>query len=763
MDFPEELDVRLKEVLKRKGIERLYSHQLETWNLIRDGENVVIQTPTSSGKTLCYNLPVLDSILKSPDARAVYLFPTKALSRDQVAELYEMIGLIGEDIVAGTFDGDTPQSQRKKIRQSARIVVTNPDMLHQGIIPHHTKWVSLFSGLKYVIVDEIHVYRGVFGSHFTNIMRRLKRVARFYGSKPQFICCSATIENPKEHAENLVEERFSLVDRSGAPSGDKYFIFYNPPVVNKDFGIRANYLHQARNLARIFIENGVSTIIFALSRLNVEILTKYLKDDFEKGNPDALAGEIVAGYRGGYLPQRRREIERGLREGRIKCVVATNALELGIDIGSLDVAIIAGFPGSISSTWQQAGRAGRRGELSLAILVARSFPVDQFIIRNPEFFFSRNPERVRVNPDNVVILVEHIKCASFELPFMKGEKFGKVSVEDTEQVLKLLEHRGLIVRQDGKWYWQAEAYPAGGINIRSISSENFVVLDLDEDNSIIGEVEYHLAHVVVYPGAIYMANGEQYFIESLDWEGRKAFARKTDSDYFTRAVDYTHVRILDVYDSKKVGSIVVENGEVLVTNKAVGFKKIRFYTSENVGYGVINLPEQEMVTTAFWFTLPQSFLDDLPFSKLENISGILGLSYAMHHAAAVLIMVDVGDINRAIGDRSAEWFVKVTPFSKGVYVQAEGGEKEKKVNVEEMSDFQPAIFIFDNYPGGIGLAEDLYDRFLQLVDYTYQLIENCPCSTGCPACVGPEEETGSRNTKFIAIEILRILKQSLYL
>ncbi|MBO8130118.1 MAG: DEAD/DEAH box helicase [Candidatus Marinimicrobia bacterium] len=762
-DFPDDLNRDLKEALIKRGIEKLYSHQAEAWRLIKEGKNVCIQTPTSSGKTLCYNMPVVNSIIEDSESRALYIFPTKALSQDQIFELNDIINKLGIDVYAQTFDGDTPQNIRQRIRQRGNIIVTNPDMLHQGILPHHTKWVKLFTNLKFIVIDELHIYRGVFGSHFTNVIRRLKRICRFYGSNPQFICCSATITNPKEHAENLTEEDFVLIDKSGAPTGDKYFIFYNPPIVNNELGIRANYLHQTRNLARIFIDNNISVIIFALSRLNVEILTKYLKDDFERGRSDKAGKEIIAGYRGGYLPYRRREIERGLKEGYIKCVIATNALELGIDIGSLDVSIIAGFPGYISSVWQQAGRSGRRGALSCAILVARSFPVDQFIINNPSYFFDRNPECARINPNNVMILVDHIKCASFELPFSGSETFGNISIENTKAILGMLNKSGEVVKQGDRWYWESEDYPASHINIRSISHENFVVVNRDECDKVIGEVDFYSVPTTIYPGAIYMVDGNQYFVEELDWEGKKAFVRESNADYFTMSIDYTHVRILDIYESKKFDSVILENGEVLVTNKAVGFKKIKFYTSENLGYGKINLPEQEMVTNALWFTLTRSFLDDLPYSKSENISGVLGLSYALHHAGSVLIMVDPKDMNRAIGDRNANWYVRSTPFSRGVYTMADESRPEMKISPEKIGKFEPTIFIFDNYPGGIGLSEDLYYKFDELVETTYKLIEECFCSSGCPVCVGPSEETGSRNTKFIAMEILKLLRSKVLL
>ncbi|NPV84341.1 MAG: DEAD/DEAH box helicase, partial [Candidatus Aminicenantes bacterium] len=420
-DYPPDVHPRLVEALKKKGFSSLYSHQSQAWQKIREGKNVVVVTPTASGKTLCYNLPVLDCILRDPSSRAIYLFPTKALSQDQRAELDETIELLGEEIKIYTYDGDTPQDARRAIRSQGHIIITNPDMLHSGILPHHTKWIKLFENLKYIIIDELHNYRGVFGSHVANVIRRLKRIASFYGARPQFILSTATIANPRDMAQKMIEEPVELIDQNGAPAGEKYFVFYTPPVVNPHLGIRRSYINEARRIATIFLKEQLQTIVFAQSRLLTEVLVTYLKDDIEKSLKDE---GLVRGYRGGYLPVRRREIEKGLREGKILGVVSTNALELGIDIGTLDVAVLAGYPGTIASTWQRAGRAGRKTGKSAAVLVASSAPLDQFIINHPDYFFSSPPEMALINPDNLSILVSHIQCAAFELPFEDGEKFG---------------------------------------------------------------------------------------------------------------------------------------------------------------------------------------------------------------------------------------------------------------------------------------------------------------------------------------------------
>ena len=467
VDFPSDISLKLKNVLKEKGFKQLYSHQGRAYEIVENNDNLIVVTPTASGKTMCYNLPVLDKILKNDNARALYLFPTKALSQDQLAELYDLIERLDAGIKTYTYDGDTPVNARKSIRRAGHIVITNPDMLHTGILPHHTKWIKLFENLEYVVIDEIHNYRGVFGSHVANVIRRLKRICNFYGSDPQFIAASATIANPVEFAEKLTGESVKLIDENGAPQGQKDIVFYNPPVVNKELGIRRSYVLEARKLARLFIENDIKSIIFARSRLRTEILLSYLKDEF-KGKKE------VRGYRGGYLPGERREIEKGLREGQITGVVSTNALELGIDIGQLDVCVMAGYPGTIASTWQQAGRAGRRNSRSLAVLIASSSPLDKYIIDNPEFFFEKPVESALINPNNLLILMSHLKCAAFELPFTDDEDFG---VETTGEILSYLEDQRILRHKGGRWHWMADRYPAEDISLRSASSDDFAVID----------------------------------------------------------------------------------------------------------------------------------------------------------------------------------------------------------------------------------------------------------------------------------------------
>ncbi|MBN2284261.1 MAG: DEAD/DEAH box helicase [Deltaproteobacteria bacterium] len=733
--YPGWIHPKLRSVLEKRGMTRLYSHQAEAVNGIREGRNIVLVTPTASGKTLCYNLPVLQKILEDPETRALYIFPTKALAQNQMHEAHSLIGELGEHIGTYTYDGDTPADARQAIRKQGNIVVTNPDMLHAGILPHHPKWQKLFSNLRYVVIDELHVYRGVFGSHLANVIRRLVRICRFYGTDPVFICCSATVANPAEHAERILERPVDLIDRSGAPSASKTFILYNPPIVNRELGIRQSALTPARKIAAELIENDIQTILFTTSRLNVEVLTKYLKDRFAKGKP--RDDQFVAGYRGGYLPNLRRQIEKGLRERKVMGVVSTNALELGIDIGDLEASLIVGYPGSIASTWQQSGRAGRRRGHSLSILMARSNPMDQFIVENPSYFFSRSPEHCRINPDNLLILLHHLKSAAFELPFERGEHFGG---EELEELLSYLEEQGVLHRVDQRWHWAAESYPADEISLRSVNPENVVVVDttIAGDHKAIAEVDWDSAFTMVHDEAIYMVESQQYHVDKLDLERKKAYVRKVDVDYFTDAMTYTNVRVIDGFDSKQKERLIVEHGEVQVVRKVVGYKKIKFYTSENLGYGDVSLPEKDMHTTSYWFTIPRDLLLGLPYNQAEIIDGLAGLSYGLHHLAAVLLMADIRDIDRCIGDKSGEWFVRYGGNRRLITVSP-GEHESDRVRFDE---FDPTVFIFDAYPGGIGFSALLYEQHDHLLGMVRRLIDSCPCSHGCPMCVGPTLEVG---------------------
>ena len=753
-DYPSWVNPQLLAVLKNHGMERLYKHQAQAVRFIRNGKDVVLVTPTASGKTLCYNLPVLQSILEEPETRALYLFPTKALAQDQMHEIYGLISDLKADIKTFTYDGDTPDDARQAIRKQGHVVVTNPDMLHAGILPHHTKWQKLFVNLKYIVIDELHIYRGIFGSHFANVIRRLIRICRFYGANPVFICCSATVANPREHAEKILEREVALLDKSGAPTAAKTFILYNPPLVNRELGIRQSAMTPARKIATDLIKNDIQTIVFATSRLNVEVLTKYLKDKFVKTKP--LDDHFVTGYRGGYLPNLRREIESGLRAREVMGVISTNALELGIDIGNLEACIMAGYPGSIASTWQQAGRVGRRSGRSLAILIARSNPLDQFIMENPDYFFALSPEHCRINPDNLLILLHHIKSAAFELPFEKGENFGG---ENLEELLRYLEEKGVLHQTNDKWHWAAESYPADEISLRAINPENVVVVDTTEtgNHKVIAEVDWDSAFTAVHDGAIYLLASEQYQVDKLDLEGKKAYVRKVDSDYYTDAMTYTNVRVIDSFENHHDPGAIVEHGEVQVVRKVVGYKKIKFYTSENLGYGDVNLPEKDMHTTSYWFTIPRDRLRKLGFTAEEIIDGLSGLAYTLHHLSAMYLMADTHDIDHTVGDKSGEWFVNQGKGGR-IITSFDSGRPESLTDKAglRMDEFDPTIFIFDAYPGGIGFSELLYREHDNLLSAVRSLIRKCPCAYGCPSCVGPTLEVG-KTAKEIVPKIVELI------
>jgi DEAD/DEAH box helicase domain-containing protein len=800
--MPEWLRPELAEAYRSKGIERLYSHQAAAAEAVRAGRNVVVVTPTASGKTLCYNLPVLNAILENSDTRALYLFPTKALAQDQLAELHDLEERLGDAFAVFTYDGDTPQDARRAIRERGHIVLSNPDMLHAGILPHHTRWMRLFENLRYIVIDELHTCRGVYGSHVANVLRRLRRIARFYGSDPQLICSSATIANPGELAERLAERNFDLVDENGAPAARKTFVLYNPPVVNRRLGIRRSYINETRRVSQEFLKRGLQTLVFANSRLNTELLLTYLLE----ANPPAPGGaESIRGYRGGYLPGERREIERGLREGRIRGVVATNALELGVDIGSLDAVVMAGYPGTIASTWQRSGRAGRRSGHACAVLVASSAPLDQFIVTHPEYFFGQSPEHAYIQPDNPEILLNHLKCAAFELPLESGELFGTIEIDEPAE---MLEEAGFLHRsrgnrrpavaptpqeetsttpresgrrpavastlpaeapttpREGVWHWTDEAYPADAISLRRVTSDNFVIMDTTEgEPGVIGEVDFTSALTTVHPKAIYLHDGVLYSVERLEFDDRKAYVRQVSSDYYTDAIRYTQVRILEEAARKPIGSVpaLASHGDVLVRSQVVGFKKIKFFTNENVGAGELQLPENEMHTTSFWITLERALVAALGYPVSERQAGMYGLLHALEAVATLLLMCDPRDIGTAIGERpvaqpsgcgsSPEEGLALAEDSSGAICRSETSEGAAATPpVEPGEFFEPNLYLYDAYPGGIGFSEPLFQLSDELLRRTRELIRACPCENGCPSCVGPPE--AGAKIKEVALAIL---------
>ncbi len=628
----------LQAALAARGIAQLYTHQADAVNHALAGRNVAVVTPTASGKTLCYNLPVLHSLLTVPDARALYLFPTKALAQDQMAELGDFLAEIERTGDGGTghseqsphlplpqslistYDGDTPSARRAAIRRASRIILTNPDMLHVGILPYHTQWAEFLSGLRYVVIDEMHIYRGIFGSHMANVLRRLQRLCAHYGARPRFICTSATIANPRELATRLVEAPVELVEQNGAPRGEKHIILYNPPVFDPEHGLRRSSTLEAQELAARCVLAGVQSIVFGRARQTTEVLLTYLRDrlrgqiedsrltigaEDEAGAPQSSISNLqssIRGYRGGYLPTERRAIEAGLRSGAVRAVVATNALELGIDIGQLQAAVLCGYPGSIAASWQQMGRAGRTRDAALAILVATAGPLDQYVIQHPEFLFAQSPEHALINPDNLMLLVDHMRCAAFELPFQSGERFGNCVF--TDDVLALLAEQGDLQPAGPRLLWNGEGYPARSVSLRSSGSDSVVIQSSDDgEPRVIGEVDHASAPFLVHDGAIYIHQGDSYLIQGLDLEANVAQAQPVRVDFYTEASTETEIDVLAVHDNRVSHGAEVAHGELLVSSQVVGFRRIKRFTHETVGVQPLEYVPQELDTSGYWFSI----------------------------------------------------------------------------------------------------------------------------------------------------------------
>ena len=701
-EFPSWLDSRIRGGLASRGIERLYTHQAEAIEAVHAGEDVVVVTPTASGKTLCYALPVLQALAEDPSARALFLFPTKALGQDQVAEFSELSRAAGLTVSAATYDGDTPAPVRSAIRKAGQVVVTNPDMLHSAILPHHTKWFQLFEQVRVIVIDELHTYRGVFGSHVANVLRRLLRLCAHYGSHPVIVCCSATIGNPAELAGQLTGRPARLVDRNGAPTGERHILLVDPPILDPSTGARGSALTLAGRWALPFLRAGRQTIVFGRSRVAVEILLTGLREALrESFGPRSR----VRGYRGGYLPTERRAIERGLRDGEILGVVSTNALELGVDIGRLDVSILAGYPGSIAGTWQQIGRAGRRQDGSVSIVVASSAPVDQYVIHHPEFLLAGSPEEARADPDNLHVLLAHLRCATFEMPFEPGEVFGPGPADD---LLAFIAEDG-HVRQagDGRWYWSSENFPASEISLRTAAPENVVIIDTTPDRPrVIGEVDLFSAQVLVHENAIYMHESAQYHVDRLDWDERKAYVTRVDVDHYTYANRAVTLKPLDVFAETPATGGRRAHGEVMVASLVTLFKKLKFVTDENIGWGPIHLPELELQTTAYWLTA-EGVADRWRRDELDV--ALIGAGRAIQAVASVLLMVDPRDL--------------------GLVAQVRSPHQEA-----------PTIYLYEAVPGGVGLSERLFARHDELVTGAAPLIAACDCEAGCPACTGPRLE-----------------------
>ncbi len=717
--FPRELSPDLQEALRLRDIDELYDHQTRAYEAVRSGKHLVVATPTASGKSLCFHLPVLDTLSREPDASAIYLYPTKALSRDQEANLRELIQDAGLQIPAIVYDGDTPGDARRAARERSPIVMTNPDMLHAGILPHHAHWARTFQKLRYVVLDELHTYRGVFGSHVAHVLARLRRVANFHGSNPTFLCATATIGNPREHAARLIgvsENEIELITQSGAPRGERRLFLYNPPVVNAELGIRASTLKAAVRLGTDLVRARVPTIIFGHSRNSVEIMLKYLRDNLED---EQISPDAIMAYRGGYLPETRRRVEQGLREGEILCVVATNALELGIDIGDLDAVICAGYPGSVAGTFQRFGRAGRRGDKSIAVLVAGSAALDQYIAKNPDALFEGNIESARIDPYNTEILVQHLKCAAFELPFLTGEPYAAMQADDTLAALRYLQGHGVLHESGDRFHWATDAYPANHVSLRSVGWDNFVIIDKSNGRAL-AELDWRATHTMLHEQAIYQHDAEQYQVERLDYENHKAYVTKVVPDYFTTALTKRKVSIIEETARTPLGRAEAGWGEVSVIEKVVGYKKIKFHTHENAGYGDVRLPDMQMHTTSFWLTVPEKLCEELGMGRATAIEGLRGVAVVLETVATLALMCDPRDIGQTIGDAGED-----NGPATGGHIPEEG--------------FDPTLFLFDNIPGGVGLAERIYERAPELLARARQLVRGCGCPEGCPACVGATE------------------------
>ena len=762
--WPSALHPRLLAALAARSIDRPYIHQAEAIDHALAGRDVVVVTPTASGKTLAFAAPVLDAWLHDPEVRSLWLFPTKALAQDQLAGLQDIAVHLPPGLRAATYDGDTAPGLRRAVRNDGNIVVTNPDMLHSGILPHHTSWVRLFQHLRYIVIDELHAYRGLFGSHLANVLRRLLRLCRFYGSNPTLIGCSATIANPRELAEKLLERPVQLVDRNGAPRAARRLWFWNPPMVDGTMGVRRSATLEARRLMGELLTRNLQTIAFTRSRSGVEVLLNYL----QRLHPAPRQGgpSPVRGYRGGYLPLERRAIEAGLRDGSVRGVVSTNALELGIDIGNLDAAILVGYPGTIASTWQQLGRAGRRDTESLGVFIASDSPLDQFLVTHPRYLLDAPPEHGLVNPDNLLVLGSHLQAAAFELAFEVGESFGGAGVDTTGALLDLFRDDGLVHRTGSRYHWAADAFPAEAISLRRAAATNVVIIDTStgvggpgqgpqgpwagsgggrpgSDGSVIGEVDQFAAPVLVHDDAIYLHQGRQFHVERLDWEEKRAYVHPVNVEHFTLAETRTKLEILERYEGPTGRDCTVSLGEVRVSRLATMYKKVRFLTHENVGAGPISLPEQDLHTIAAWFAFDPHSLRGVDRAEVD--AGLSGLAAVLHAAACLLCMCDPRDIGTQAELRAAPppaavlgtpEAVNATPADEPVeFVAGWRPAGSREAAATEVG--WPTCYIYDTVAGGVGFAERCHTKHSDLLDMAGELVDGCACDGGCPSCVGP--------------------------
>jgi DEAD/DEAH box helicase domain-containing protein len=684
--------------LESSGMSALYSHQVEALNAIFAGKNIIASTPAASGKTLCYQLATLEAILDDKNSHAIYIFPTKALAQDQLRSLKELAcpQLLPREAVA-TFDGDTPQAERPNIKRRARVILTNPDMLHFAVLPNHQSWSRLLRKLKYVVIDEAHIYRGVFGSHMANVVRRLRRLCTFYGSNLQFICCSATIANPREHAQNLVGLPFEAITEDGSPHGEKYFAFWNPPTIDKANSSRRSPNSEAAFLFHQLMQKNIRSLVFARTRRLTELIYLYTQEQLLPPLRDKISP-----YRAGYLPEDRHQIERQFLDGEFLGLVATTALELGIDIGDLDATVLTGYPGSIASAWQQAGRSGRSTGSSLSFLIAQDNPLDQYLMHNPDFFFSKNFDNALINPDNPYILKPHLLCAAWEKPL--GEKDKEFFAADIDVVLAELEQEGKLRKLQGRWYPSpAVTYPAQDINIRATAGQNYAIIDVSQ-GCLLETVEASFAFPQIHPGAIYLHQGESYLITELNLAKHIAAAVPASVNYYTQAKEITDIRVVKKVKEKGCQGVKVYLGDVDVTTTVIGFKRKRQFTEEVIGEEPLDLPPQSFFTKALWFDLPQKAIDRIATAGLDFHGGL----HACEHAAIGILPLF------ALCDRNDIGGVS-TPF------HPDTGKAQ--------------IFIYDAYPGGIGIAEKGFEIVEKLWQATLKLIKECPCQDGCPSCI----------------------------
>ncbi len=811
--FPADLPPALSEALAADNILAMYSHQAEAWEHIRAGANVVMATGTASGKSLGYNLPVLANLLGDDSGRALYLFPTKALAQDQLANLQSLFAdqpSKVNQLRSSIYDGDTPPSRRSATRTHARIILSNPDMLHTGILPHHTNWSDFFRNLRFVVIDEMHTYRGVFGSHVANVIRRLKRLAQYYGANPQFILTSATIGNPAGLAERLIEEPVMLIDRNGSSRGERHFLIYNPPVVDPALGIRKSSVQESVRLAQDLLAEGVQTVIFARSRRSVELLLKYLQDNRTPPSP-SQEGNVgnrkveIRGYRSGYLPAQRREIEKDLRDGKARLVVATNALELGIDIGGLGAAVLVGYPGTIASTWQQAGRAGRGDDPAAAVLVTTASPIDQFLAHHPEYLLSRSPEQALINPDHPLILLNHLRCAAFELPFQSGENFGHLLSDRVKEYLEFLVDNGEVHTSTGRYFWMADAYPAVSVSLRSASTEN-VILHMDDGNQprTIGEVDLASAFWMVHPGAVYLHEGQQYFVQELDLERHIAMLIPVGLDYYTEPQRKTEVGLISNLDHKSVPGGFKVHGELQVTTRVTGFRKRQWLSGANLGDEPLDLPPTEFQTTGYWLSLSKETIgtlrDNAAWSNDPNEYGsgwnllrdlvrardgylcqacgaveIGSNQHHVHHKVPFRQFTFIVEANRMENlitlcpacHRKAETNVRMRSGLAGLaavlgqlaplFLMCDIGDLGVHFDVQApIAEGLPTVVVYDMVPGGIGFSQKLFEIHNELQARALELVDECECEDGCPSCVGPAGENGVGG-KRETVEILKLL------